>query len=88
MTKEEAIKIYETGWWEEIDLKIVVSFQLLSDRICMDFDDFLTGLNEVLGRVVNVHELYTKTKLLDEIYGIGNHPTHEELIKQIPKLQK
>ncbi len=49
MTKEEAIELYETNWWESKSAYEIVKFQLYEPLLCMPIDQFDKAVQEVLG---------------------------------------
>ena len=85
MTKEQAIKLSETRWWEGLDTRAQVMFQLFEDRLCMPFPDFHKAVEEELGRSVWTHEFADADSLRREFLGARQPPTVEEIFAQIPK---
>lgn len=69
MTKTEAIKIAESGWWKGKTVKEIVDFQLYENRLCMPFGDFHEAVEKVLGRPVWTHEFADPTGLRAEYEG-------------------
>ena len=66
MTKEEALKKYDSSWWEDASDREVVEFQLYEDRLCMDMGDFQMALERELGRSVWTSELASPRHLKEE----------------------
>lgn len=85
LTKEEAIKLVETKWWEGADNYNIVKFQLFTDKLCMPFDVFHEAIESVLNRPVFTHEFAYVDDLRKEFLGEKQTPTFEEIINLIPK---
>lgn len=56
MNKKEAIKLYNSKWWEGKTAKEIVDFQLYEDKLCVEFSVFHKSIEEILGRPVFTHE--------------------------------
>lgn len=87
MTREEALSMVETKWWEDVPLKDAARFQLYEDRLVMPFDLFQNGVQELLGRPVWTHEFASTKKpggLQEELEGKAGKPTMEKIINLIP----
>ena len=69
MTKEEAIKMYNSNWWEDKTPEEIVKFQLYEDRLCMPFDKFHEAIEKALGRSVWTHEFADHEGLITEFEG-------------------
>jgi len=63
MTKEEALALYDTGWWKDVTPEKIVEFQLYEERLCMPFDKFQAAMEKVLDRPVFTHEFAELDKL-------------------------
>lgn len=86
MTREEALKLYETKFWENISHKEIVEFQLFERRLCMPFSVFHKAVEEVLERPVYTHEFGLNQKGLEkEFLGERPAPTPEEIMNLIPE---
>ena len=66
LSKEEAIEMYDSGWWKEATDNTIVAFQLFEDRLCLPFDEFHRAIEEVLRRPVYTHEFAFKEELQKE----------------------
>lgn len=66
MTKEEAIKLYESGWYENKTAKELVDFQLYERRLCMPFDRYQQAVETILNRPVLTHEVMEQESLQKE----------------------
>lgn len=73
MTKDEALALAGTLWWEDLTAAQVVRFQLQEPRLCMPFREFQRLTEVVLGRRVWTHEFAYPSLLLDELEG-GSTP--------------
>jgi len=86
MKKEDAIKLYKSKWWEDLEAKTIVGFQLFEKKLCMPFDLFHKALEDVLERPVFTHELGSSNvkQIEKEFLGEKEQPTFEEIINLIP----
>jgi len=85
LTKEQAIKMFESKVWMEWTAEQVVRFQLFQKLLCMDFSHFHRCIQEVLGRQVYTHEFAFRDELLKEYLGAKETPTFEDIINLIPE---
>ena len=86
MTKEQAIKLFESNFWEDMSQREIAEFQLLESRLCMPFDIFHKAIEEALGRPVYTHEFgLDREGLIEEFYGARPRKTLEEIINMIPE---
>lgn len=69
MTKEEAIKLYETRWWEAKTEEEIAEFQIHEPKLCCPFDVFHGAVETWLGRPVWTHEFADTQALIDEKQG-------------------
>ncbi len=85
LTKEQAIKFYESGVWEDMTARQLVDFQLFQDRLCVPFGEFQKAVETVFNRPVYTHEFSTSNRpsLIAEFYGKKDPPTFEEIIAPI-----
>lgn len=56
MTREEAVKLADSKWYETKTAEEIVDFQLYEERLCMPFPLFHKAVEEALGRPVFTHE--------------------------------
>lgn len=85
MTKEEAIKLAESGFWKEMTQREIAVFQMSERKLCMPFDVFHKALEESLGRPVFTHELGLNYEgVMKELMGDAPAPTMQEIIDLIP----
>lgn len=84
MTEEEAIKLYDSGFWKHLDHKERAEFQLQEPRLCMPFGVFHEAVEKAIGRPVYTHEFVDLAHLLAELRGDKPHRTMEEIMALIP----
>ena len=86
MTREEAITLYESKFYEEMSSHDIALFQLSEDRLCMPFDVFHEAIEYVLDRPVWTHEFGLNLEgLKAEMEGKISKPTLKEIIGLIPE---
>jgi hypothetical protein len=85
MTEEQAIALYDSGWWKDKTARQIVMFQLFEDRLCMPFGEFQKAVEEALGRPVWTHEFGSRGGLEKEFLGDKPRPTMEEILAIIPE---
>lgn len=86
MTKEEAIKLHDSGFWKDMSYEERAKFQLFEPLLCMPFGVFHEAVEKALGRPVYTHEFGTNMDgLRRELLGERPAPTLEEIIDLIPK---
>ena len=85
LTKEQAISIAKSGVWKDWPDRELVGFQLLQDRLCMDFSYFHEKVEQVLMRPVYTHEFAFKDNLIKEYLGDKPSPTLKEIMELIPE---
>ncbi len=84
LTREQAVALYESNFWEGMDARDIAVFQVTNDRLCMPFDVFQIAMEEALGRPVFTHELANSDNLKRELFGDKPTPTLAEVLNQIP----
>lgn len=84
LTQEQAIKIFDSGVWNDMGAEQKVKLQLFQKRLCMPFGEFQGAMGQVLGRPVFTHEFASAEKLRSEYLGEREAPTMEEIIQMIP----
>ena len=87
LTKEQAVRLAESGWWKARDPKEAARIQLWTDRLIMPFDEFQRCVELLLGRLVWTHEFADAERLRKEArlgaWG-ARAPTFEEIVGQFP----
>ncbi len=85
LTKEQAIILYNSGWWKEKTPEEIVKFQLFEPRLCMPFSEFHKAIEIVLNRPVFTHEFGSRGRLKEEYLGEKPAPTFDEIMAIIPE---
>jgi hypothetical protein len=70
MTREEAVKMADSKWYELKTAEEIVKFQLYEERLCMPFSLFHKAIEEVLGRPVYTHEFACVKNLQKEFENL------------------
>ena len=69
LTKEEAIRLVETKWWEEKTDEEIAKFQIHEPRLCCPLEVLHKAIETWLGRPVWTHEFTDPQALIDEKEG-------------------
>lgn len=86
MTKEQAVALFESRFWEPMSYVERATFQLFERKLCMPFDVFHEAVEKALGRPVWTHEFGLDIDgLRKELIGTKPAPTMEEIINLIPE---
>jgi hypothetical protein len=86
MTKEEAIKLYNSGFWKQMTHEDIAKFQVMEDRLCMPVEVFHEAITKALGRPVFTHEFgLNRDGLIQELFQGAPIPKLEEIINLIPE---
>lgn len=83
ITKDIAVKLAESKFYEKLSAKEIATFQLNNNLLCMPFSIFHKAVEEALGRPVWTHEFAYPEMLLDELYNNKPKPTMEEILNMI-----
>lgn len=83
ITREQAVKLHDSGFWKELSARQKVEFQLFEQRLCMPFSEFHKAMEEVLGRPVWTHE-FASDNLKAEFLGERPAPSMDDIINLIP----
>lgn len=85
MNEAEAVQLYDSRFWENMNLLERAKFQLWENRLCMPFDVFHDAVEKTLGRPVWTHEFaMNRDGLKTELLGGADQPTMQEIIDLIP----
>lgn len=84
LTKEQALKLYNSKFWEEMTYEQIAMFQLFEERLCMPFGIFHKAIEKTLKRPVWTHEL-ASDDIKKEILGEKEAPTLERIMNLIPE---
>lgn len=86
MTKDEAIKLAESGFWKDMTHREIAMFQMFEEKLCMPFEVFHEAVEKTLRRPVYTHEFGINYEgLKKELLGEARPPTLREIIEMIPK---
>jgi len=86
MTKENAIALAESKFWEGMTHRQIAEFQMCEEKLCMPFSVFHEAVEKTLGRPVYTHEFGLNSMgLKDELFNGKQAPSLEEIINLIPK---
>lgn len=85
LTKSQALRLYESGFWNDMKAQDIARFQLFEDRLCMPFDVFQQAMQETLGRSVCTHEFASPDLLRSELLGERDAPSFQEILALIPE---
>jgi hypothetical protein len=86
MTREEAISLSESKFWEGMTLRERAVFQINEPLLCMPFEVFHEAVEKTIGRPVFTHEFGLNYEgIKNEIMNGAPPPTMEEIINMIPE---
>lgn len=86
MTREQAIALSESKFWEGMSHREIAEFQIMEERLCMPFSVFHEAVEKTLGRPVFTHEFGLNLQgIKDELFSGKEPPTMEEVINLIPE---
>lgn len=85
MTRDEAIALHDSKFWEAMSYEERAKFQLFEPLLCMPFGVFHEAIEKTLGRPVYTHEFGHMEGLRKELLGEAPAPSMEEIISLIPK---
>lgn len=84
LTREQALALYDSSFWESLAYVERARFQLSEERLCMPFDVFIEAVERSLGRPVRVGEILNSRKLLVELTGERQPLDADELLSMLP----
>lgn len=82
MTREEAIALDSSKWWESVGMAKAGFLQLHQPLLCMPFEKFHEAVEFLLGRPVWTHEFAFSEKLKQEALD-GDRPSVQEILALI-----
>jgi hypothetical protein len=89
MTKQAALALSKTKWWENATQETIAKFQLVEEMLCCPFDVFHKALENTLGRPIWTHELaLNRDGIIDELFHGKPPPTMDEIINLIPESKR
>lgn len=85
MTKEQAIALADSGWWEALSHEERALFQMFEPLLCMPFAVFHEAVEKTLSRPVFTHEFGMNADgLKKELLGEKAPPSMEDILNMIP----
>jgi len=85
LTKEQAVALAESKFWEKMSQKDIARFQINQKLLCMPFSVFHEAVEKTIGRPVWTHEFGVNADgLRREVNEGGPAPTFQEIIEMIP----
>lgn len=82
LTREQAVALYDSGFWRYLNLEERAYFQLSEYRLCMPFPVFQEALEVCLQRQVAAGE-YLRPKLLLRELSEGRPPKAKEQVLEL-----
>ena len=86
MTKDEAIRLANSGWWKDKTPQEIAEFQLVEEKLCMPFSDFHKAVEAWLERPVWTHELANTDELMAEGHGENKKRSMNDVIQRAQDL--
>lgn len=85
MTKDQALALAESKFWEPMSFRERATFQLFEPLLCMPFDVFHEAVEKALDRPVFMHEFGLNWEgLKSELIGESPKPSLEQILDLIP----
>lgn len=90
MTREEAIALYKSKFWETMSPEDIVMFQMFEPEMCMPSAVYRKAVKEALKRDVQLHELgkLNRKKLEKEFLKEKKILSPEERLDLMPKVHR
>jgi hypothetical protein len=86
ITREQAVELAESGFWEDMDFRQRAEFQMWAVKLSMPFEVFHEAVEKTLGRPVYTHEFGLDWEgVYRELLGERPAPTFEEIVNLIPE---
>lgn len=86
LTTDEAIAMAASGVWKEWTHRQRAEFQILQQKLCMDFGAFHESIEETIGRPVFTHELALNYEgIKAEILNGAPAPSFDDILNLIPE---
>lgn len=86
LTKEQALSLYDSKFWETMSHRERAVFQMNEGRLCMPFEIFHEAMEKAIGRSIFSHEFgLNYDGLLDELMNGVTIPSFEEIVNLIPE---
>jgi hypothetical protein len=85
MTRDDAVFLSESRFWEQLSYRERAMFQLWEERLCMPFEVFHEAVEKALDRPVYTHEFGLNLDgLRRELLGDQPAPTLDDILALIP----
>lgn len=88
LTRDQAVALYDTGFWRYLNLEERACFQLSEERLCMPFPVFHHAVEVCLQRKVAAGEYLRPKRLLREVARTATPPPKEKLLDLLPPNQR
>ncbi len=86
MTEEQAIKLFESKFWEHLSHRQRAEFQFSEPILCMPFEVFHDAMEKTLDRPVWTREFGLNVDgLKKELFDGASPPTLEDILQLIPE---
>lgn len=86
ISREAAIKLCESNWWEGKSHREIAEFQLFTKELSVPFNVFHEAIEKSLGRPVFTHEFgLAFDYIVDEFLGNAPAPSFEQILSLIPE---
>ncbi len=87
LTKDQAMALYESGFWRDMTPRQIAEFQMSQELLCVPFDVFHKAIEETLGRSVWTHEFGSLgiVGLRAELFDGKPAPSLTDIINLIPE---
>lgn len=84
LTEQQAIRLFNGGWWVGRPAREIAEFQLEVQRYCCPFRVFHDAVEESLGRSVETSEFASNWDgLLRELQRQGGSPSFANILQQL-----
>ena len=87
---DQAVALRNSNWWQHMESKDIVKFQLFIGELSMPFDILHTLTETVLGRPIYPYEFGPDGRLQQEFLGLFDEsiPSFDELVLLLPEDKK
>ena len=85
LSKDEAVFLAESLFWESLSMRERAEFQMEQDRLCMPFPVFHEAIEKTLNRPVYTHEFgLDREGLRRELMGEREAPSFDQILALLP----
>lgn len=85
LTKENAVALVETKFWEQMTPYQIASFQLFQSRLCMPFDVFHGAVDDFAPGCSTISFGLLVPELQKAVRGDKGPPTLQEILDSVPE---